>query len=269
MGQDYSDEMLMAFADGELELRERERIEAALETDSALRERLRVFEETGRTMGALFKEPLEAPVPAHLLELVRSADVAPPAPEGESMWARLSKGFGDLLTPQLGWAAVAATAVFAVGLSLGLWLQDTPSGVGERHALLGIENNHLWAEGSLKQALETVSSGESRAWSGPSDAAGTIVPVLTFKDKTGRYCREYAVTGAPEARAVGIACRQGDGRWSIEIHTAEATDPGAPGTFRPASGGGIARLQALMTEMSAGEPLDLDQEGAVLRGGWR
>ncbi|MGI9385185.1 MAG: hypothetical protein ACR2PO_18685, partial [Methyloligellaceae bacterium] len=87
----------------------------------------------------------------------------------------------------------------------------------------------------------------------------------TFKDKTGRYCREYAVAGTPEASAVGIACRDKMNRWSIEIHTAQAEG----GTFRPASGGGIERLNALMGEMSAGEPLDLDQEEAAIRKGWR
>ena len=263
-----TDETLMAFVDGELDAGECRRVEQALERDPSLRDRLQAFERTGRGLGDLYAQPLNEPVPAHLLELVRGAELREREPGLlERLSDRLRASLADLAMPQPGWASAAAAAgVFAIGLSMGLWLQDRPSGPSaDRYALLGIEDNHLWARGALQDALEGVASGSSKSWVVGSNGEGTVVPVLTFKDKTGRFCREYAVAGTPEASAIGIACRTAKDRWSIEIHTAQPTES----VIRPASGGGIERLQALMSEMSAGEPLDLDQEESAIRKGWR
>ena len=94
------------------------------------------------------------------------------------------------------------------------------------------------------------------------------MPVQTFQDRTGRYCREYAVTAAPGAGAVGIACRNNTTRWSIEIHTAQRSGTKGTQSYRPASGKGIARLNALVAEIREGDSLDLDQEEAAIRQGW-
>ena len=48
MNAALTDETLMAFADGELQGDERQRVEEALEQDASLRARLQVFERTGR-----------------------------------------------------------------------------------------------------------------------------------------------------------------------------------------------------------------------------
>lgn len=261
----------MAFADGELTPDERMKVEDALQRDDTLRRRLRVFERTGRALGVLYTETLDQPVPAHILERVRAAKVEAGTPGPlERMAERLRAGLGALSLPGHRWAtASVAAGLFIGGLALGVWLERDPAQMtADRHPLLSIESNHLWARGALQETLERVSSGDAGVWSGVADRGGRIVPVLTFKDKTDRYCREYAVTGTPEAAAVGIACRGDKGRWSIEIHIARPTGEEATATFRPASGVGIERLNALMAEMSAGAPIDMDREDALIRAGW-
>ncbi len=268
MSADITDETLMAFVDGELEAGERQRVAAALEHDADLRARLQVFEQTGRELGALFDQPMNEPVPSHIEEMVRRAPLGQrPVSPLERIATRLRDTIGELSGPAASWAtAGVAATIFAVGLSVGLWFQNLPTGIStDRIALLNVEDNHIWAQGALKTALETAASGEEHKWPTGSNG-GTVVPVLTFKDKTGRFCREYAVAGTPEASAVGIACRTDAARWSVEIHTAQSTEAQS---IAPASGTGIERLNALMTEMSEGEPLDLDAEEAAIRKGWR
>lgn len=271
MREDITDEMLMAYADGELAPEERQRISDALEQDADLRARLQIFERTGRQLGQLFDQPLNEPIPAHLLETVRGADVRQDNlyEQGplERLVTRLRDSIADLSSPAAGWATAGVAAmVFTLGLSVGLWFQNSPGQLsGSRTALLKIEDNHIWAQGALRTALEGAASGESRKWPAPN-ASGTVIPVLTFKDKAGRYCREYAVSGTPEASAVGIACRNSADHWSIEIHTAQSPEATA---ITPAAGAGIERLSALMTEMSNGDPLDLDQEEAAIRNRWQ
>lgn len=268
MSAEISDETLMAFVDGELASDERQRVEKALEEDAALRDRLQIFERTGRSLGALYDQPVNEPVPSHLVEMVRNASIKEPEPAPlERLATRLRDSIANLPSPAAGWATAAAAAVvFSIGLSVGLWFQNVPTGVPlDQQALLKIENNHIWAQGALRDALETAPSGDSRHWPTAKDD-GTVVPVLTFKDKAGRYCREYAVSGTPEASAVGIACRDDADHWSIEIHTAQSPDATS---ISPAEGTSIERLGALMTEISTGDPLDLDQEETAIRDGWR
>lgn len=268
MSAEITDETLMAFVDGELEAGERQRVTAALEHDADLRARLQMFEQTGRELGALFEQPMNEPVPSHIEEMVRRAPLGQrPISPLERIATQLRDTIGELSAPAAKWAtAGVAATIFAVGLSVGLWFQNLPTGIPtDRIALLKVEDNHIWAQGALKTALETAASGEERKWP-TANNGGTVVPVLTFKDNAGRFCREYAVAGTPEANAVGIACRDEADRWSVEIHTAQSAEAQS---IAPAAGTGIERLSALMTEMSKGEPLDLDAEEAAIRKGWR
>jgi surface antigen len=45
-----------------------------------------------------------------------------------------------------------------------------------------------------------------------------MTPKKTYKDKAGKYCREYvtkATIAGKEEQAYGKACRQPDGSWKI------------------------------------------------------
>lgn len=269
--EDLTDEMLMAYVDGEIDVKDRERLSERLAQDAELRKRLDVFNTTGRSLGRHYDDVLHQPVPPHLLDLVRNADVEQrPVGLMQQIAARLRGRGGLFAAPRAGLVAASVAAALFVGVGLGTWLNSgaiVPS--ADQVALLSIENNHLWATGALEDALERVGSGQSKSWEEAPGQSGKIIPVLTFKDRAGQFCREYAVTGSPEASAVGIACRRDTSKWSIEIHTAQPADATDAAPFRPASSGGIERLNALMTEMSDGDPLTLDQEQAAIGNGWR
>ena len=68
---DFDDETLMAFADGELDEATSARLEAALEADEALAERLAVFFESRTLVAGALKPLIDEPVPEALLESVR------------------------------------------------------------------------------------------------------------------------------------------------------------------------------------------------------
>lgn len=75
------------------------------------------------------------------------------------------------------------------------------------------------AQESLQIALETLISGESRAWAARNGGArGFVTPLRTFKNVEGQYCREYRmeVLLASEARSARrVACRTADGVWLL------------------------------------------------------
>ena len=68
------------------------------------------------------------------------------------------------------------------------------------------------------QALETVRTGQSSAWTNPdSGASYTVTPTRT-RSTTEGPCREYttrAVIGGKTETVYGQACRQADGSWRV------------------------------------------------------
>ncbi len=76
-----------------------------------------------------------------------------------------------------------------------------------------------YANRAASRGLEHKSSGETTSWSNPdSGHSGTFTPVRTYREPSGRYCREYQQTvtvGGQTEQAYGTACRQPDGSWKI------------------------------------------------------
>lgn len=269
MKDEFTDETLMAFVDGELGPDDSERVERALELDETLRKRVDAFALTGRDLGELFAQPLHEPVPEALLQTVQDAAARREARIRSEGWlGRMRESLAGLMTPPAMMATgTAAAAVVAIGLGFSVWGPETPT--GEQHALLLKDGEQLWARGALLDALETTVSGDSKPLAETEEVEGSVLPVLTFKDKAGRFCREYAVAGTADANALGIACRESDGRWEVEIHAAQAKTPETGDTFKPASGTTAGHLQAVVDDMIAGEPLSLDQEEGAIGAGWK
>ena len=79
--------------------------------------------------------------------------------------------------------------------------------------------DRLFARRAVSHGLEHKASGQSTSWSNPdSGNRGTITPVRTYREMSGRYCREYQQTvtvGGRTEQAYGTACRQPDGSWKV------------------------------------------------------
>lgn len=102
----------------------------------------------------------------------------------------------------LGWA------MFAFSLAWGQ----------EYGAMLDSTEQQAMAE-TFQYALENNPINEASAWVNPdTQRSGTVVPVRTFQNSAGQYCREFVTTimiGGHEEQAYGTACRQSDGSWLI------------------------------------------------------
>ena len=72
---------------------------------------------------------------------------------------------------------------------------------------------------TFQYALENNKTNEAAAWVNPDTVrSGTLVPLRTFQNADGQYCREYVTTiiiGGEEQQGYGTACRQPDGTWQI------------------------------------------------------
>ena len=263
----------MAYVDGELSPADRRVVEAELADNADLRARLDAFEATGRRLGSVFDRALSEPVPPELLDLVRTAPMrASRSSGGPRVLGQAKAVLSGLASPLPIWAtATTAALLFAVGLILGLSLAglSVNSGPG-LHAFMEAEGNHVWARGPLAATLEALRSNETKQWQTTSGETATAMPILTFKDQTGHYCREYSVdVASDDSVALGLACRNSAGRWSIVIHTAEDLTRDGDDTYRPASGSANERVNALLTQMRSGDDLSVNEEDALIRRGWQ
>src|SRR5712691_12625044 len=95
--QRHSDDALVAYLDGELDADERRHVEAWLEADPAVRERLTALAQTGELLRGAYADIVNEPVPPRLIAAARGASETAP---GALQKAEI------LLLKRPGWAAI-------------------------------------------------------------------------------------------------------------------------------------------------------------------
>lgn len=227
----YSDDTLMAYADGELEAAERAAIEQAMRTDPAIAAAVERHRALRADVAAAFAGILDEPVPARL---------RPPAPVVSLAVERDKRRRWSW--PE--WGALAATLV--VGVLAGRMI---PGGGGP--AIAG-NGNQVLAQGELAAALDRQVGGK---------AEGAVKVGVSFAARDGAYCRGF-VMGA----SAGLACREG-GQWKIPV-LAEAEKEAAGGYRQAGSALPPAVLDAIDARI-ADRPLDAAGEEAARARGWQ
>lgn len=231
-----TEEMLVAYADGELDEVNRRRVERALAGDEALAERLAAHEALRGRLSAHFAPIAEDAVPDRFSALLKpQADVVNLAEVREQRARRMWPG----------WAmggAIAASLVLGLGLGRGMGGEAGP---------VGVSRGQLVAQGGLAKALDTQLAS--------AQGSADVRMGLSFRAKDGGWCRSF------EGAAVsGVACRAGEG-WRIEQAV-----PGhaASSDYRQASSAD-ARVMATVEQLIAGDPADAAGEKAARDSGWK
>ena len=238
----FSDEMLMAYADGELDLVARAEIEAAMAKDPAVARAVERHRALGGKLRTAYDGVLEEPVPAELAALVA---------EPRDRAVELAAARGARRIPVGRWVLPAWTAIAAsvlVGLFVGVLLFRGPSAPYEE------TDRGLLARGALAEGLAT----ELASTPGRS----SVRIGVSFRNREGDFCRSFTYEG--ETPLAGLACRGGND-WKIRV-LAEAT--ASSGEVRTAASMPMAVMQAVDASI-AGEPLDAAAEEKAREAGWR
>jgi len=232
----FTDETLMAYADGELDAALRIDIEAEMAKDPEV---ARVVERH-RTLAArlrwAYDGVLEEPVPARLASLVETR--APVA----ALPARRPTSSGSMRPAA--WYALAAS--IAVAVLLGLMLARGPAGPYEE------TRDGLVARGLLERGLDTQLAS--------APASGAVHVGTSFRRRDGAYCRTFTF----DQQDAGLACR-GAENWRIEALAIAAVPDGE---VRTAASMPAEVLRAVDAAIE-GEPLDAAAEIAARDAGWR
>lgn len=256
-------DILVAYVDDELDAPTRTEVEAALADDAVAQETVRQLRESAQLAHAACNEALHWHIPTRLLETFR--DQPDPSSVVTDLNTRRPARREGL---KRSWTLpLAASVALAVGLGGGytIW-----SGSGPAPAPVDLASM-IPVNTTLHQALETAPSGQPVAWEDPNQRlSGQITPLLTFRDKAERYCREYQIVEVvfEQPRGIaGVACRvKPAGKWTREISVAMHSP--AKGTYQPASAGHAA-LETYVNDLMADAPLDPSAENAVIDGRWQ
>ena len=212
-----SDEMLIAYVDGELPPEQIRDVEALVAADAELAASVEAFRAGSSVLRGAFNEPLHAPVPERLTKLFEEA----PAPVAQSSsWRWLS---GPAVAP-----IAASVMALVVGLGGAFVFSDwqVERKIARLEALRAADRQMLTETVNL--ALETHVSGKLATWQNPdSGSYGTVEPVRTFRASSGQWCREYIQTVEMVTESFlpmkrrAIACRDPDGQWQTRVEITE------------------------------------------------
>jgi hypothetical protein len=246
-----SDETLMAYADGELDAAGRASIEAAMHDDPEIAKRVARHRALRETMQGAFAAVLQEPVPDRLIAAARGQTAAPQSAVADLSLAREAARRKASTGPRWQPAAMAASLLLGLGLGFLAWhgsggLIQPGSGGG------------LVANATLAEALSTQLS-DDRA------PARVAVTGLSFRSKSGDYCRTFSLTGT-EASS-GLACREGTD-WKIKALAQSPHTAANSGNFRTAASEDSPAIRAAVESSIDGEPLDHAGEIAARQGGW-
>jgi len=244
---ELTDDMLMAYADGELAPAQRARVEAAMRDDPGVAAAVERHRALRADVFAAFAGVLDEPVPERLR----------PAPAAPVRIDALAAAGARPLPARWRWGqagALAAALVLGVAVgALGWRGQARDAG-----AIAARAGEAVVAQGVLAQALSTRLA---------ADAAGGAGPVrigVSFAARDGTYCRSFQL-GATG----GLACRV-DGQWRIPVLAAGTLDGGAGGDgYRQAGSALPAAVLEAIDARIAGAALDAAAERAARDRDWR
>lgn len=230
-----SEEMLVAYADGELDEVNRRRVERALAEQPELAARLAAHEQVKQSLQRHYAPLAEGDVPERFKALLQ------PAAEAEVV------NLAQRRTPRKGRPGWASLTAVAASLVLGLMLGR---GLAPAGGPVGIEDGQMVARGPLAAALDTqlASASEKDMRIG-----------LSFRARNGQWCRSFE-----GAALSGVACRAGD-HWRLEQALPGARQEAA---YRQAASAD-PRIAATVEALIAGAPVDAASEKAARDSGWK
>ena len=152
-------------------------------------------------------------------------------------------------SPKWRWAMIGSIAAsIVVAVTAGSYWIAMPSGIA--------------AEAAFQTAMDGSASGVEVALNDTEK----LTPVLSFKAKDGRFCREFAVVG-PQKGNQGIACKSGN-QWTVEALVNGGWAPSSDGEIRTAGGTDGAALDDAYSRLGAGDPVSAEKENIYISNGW-
>jgi hypothetical protein len=248
-----TDEMLMAYADGELDDDSSAAVAREIESNAELSAKLAKHRALRMRLGAAFDPVLKEDIPASLTAAINTpattvADLVRPRSAKNAVRER------QRFFPP--WLPIAASITF--GVLVG-YLAFNITGEGRRSTQVVDADGRVVHE-PLARALADGSAGVSNE--------STLQIGISYLAKSGEYCRSFSM--ANTRHFAGIACHE-KGRQAEEwrVHMLLSIDAGSAAVYRQAGSALPSAVLSVVEQNIDGEPLDAEQEAKAIADGWK
>lgn len=249
---EFSDETLMAYADGELDAETRRAVEEAMATDPKIAQQIARHRELQASLRSAFDGALTEEMPDRLLVAARTAPAGnEPNVVGidAARAARSDKSRRQWSWPE--WGAIAAS------LLIGVIVARSPLIGGSEDSIVA-QDGRVIASGPLAAALMKQPGG--------TKVEGSSVLIgLSFRAKSGDYCRTFTVDD--KAALAGLACREAD-VWRVQA-LARNEPNGSKAEYRMAGTAVPPIILQAVQDTMEGDALDALDEAAARQRGWK
>jgi len=250
-----SDELLTAYADGELDERQRAAIDAALVQDASLAARVAQLRSLRTRLQSVYEPILEEPVPPRLLALLQTSGAGERKAQMLPFEPRAVKTITPHVSASRRWVYGSALAAsILVGFMAGVLATR-----GSNRAQLELVAGVMVARGALAKALNSQLAATQ-------SATAAVRMNISYRDRAGNYCRVFS--GRPGAGLAGVACRRGND-WQLQELAAGPGDGGNTGAYRQASSEIPTAVLTFVQSQIKGDPLDAEAEARAASSGWR
>jgi anti-sigma factor RsiW len=241
--QQHSDEALVAYLDGEIDSAERGQVDAWLQADPAVRERLAALAQSADLVRGAYADLVEEALPERLIAAARGAATA--APQEAEILVLKPLGRAAARPPQRRWqiGLAAAAGLFGVifggaGTYLGM-IELNPANPAAERQLAAVEANNSWLDNAAGYYKLTVSAGDNMLIDVPAgtdnrEALQKIsqslpqqqvrLPDLKPWGLTFRGARLVVVEGRPAAQLVYVTDNKAIGPLTLVIGASTLPD---------------------------------------------
>ena len=260
------DEVLVTYADGELDAEQRAVVTAAIEQSPALAQRLEALTRAAAMTRSLYQAQADRPVPesleAAILSAKPNAASSRHATPDDPSWRQRIESW---LPIPVAAAAFASVALLSIGAWVGFLVTGTP---GPTPVIV--------TAGLVPEASPMHTYLEHRPSGAVASEDGFEFEILASYIGDGRACREYQATRSDSGvedsgieHHAGIACRNADGRWQIAFAIVDFLAPDMAEEFY-----GIAsdKLHETMDDFIrqhlGSEPVTEEREQSLIDSAW-
>jgi anti-sigma factor RsiW len=248
--QKHSDEALVAYLDGELDDAERSHVEAWLEADPAVRERLAALTQSVELVRGAYADIVDEPVPEHLIAAARGAGSTPCVAASEAEILVLQRpGRAVAAAPHRTWRWSFAAAAGFFGILVGgagTYLATdlvNRSNTALEHQAAATAATGLWLDNAAGYYKLMVNAGDNMLVDVPAsnDTRAALqkisqnlpqqmrLPDLKPWGLTFRGARLVVLDGRPAAELVYVTDNKAIGPLTLVIGTSK--QPNIPPTF--------------------------------------
>jgi anti-sigma factor RsiW len=218
--QKHSDEALVAYLDGELDGPERRHVEAWLEADPAVRDRLAALAQATELARSAYAEIVNEPLPERLIAAARGETLTPGQQEAEILVLRPNRAAAQVHMRRWQIGLAAAAGLFGVlfggtGTYVGMGLLNRANPEAEQK-LVSATTNNIWLDNAAGYYKLAVNAGENMLVDVPASddtrealqkISQSLPPQVRFPDLKPwglafRGARLVVVEGRPAAQLV-------------------------------------------------------------------